>query len=97
MLVADPCRLLGLPLYVCFRGHDATEEVRWATMRRFYRRLFRQAAGIIAELRYLADRLAEIGCPEAKLHVNPSGMDPEQYRPGRPEPGGSSPSAAWSR
>ena len=29
----------------------------------------------------------EIGCPEDRLHVNPSGADPEQYEPGRPEPG----------
>ena len=49
VLISDPCCRLGLPLYVCFRGHDATEEVRWPSMRRFYRRLFRQAAGIIAD------------------------------------------------
>ncbi len=83
----DVCHELGLPLYVYFRGPDATEASRFRSMRRFYRRLFRRADGVFAVSRFIADKLAALGCPEAKLHVNPSGADPAEFRPSLREPG----------
>jgi glycosyltransferase involved in cell wall biosynthesis len=85
--VAEVCAELGLPLFVCFRGHDATLHKRHASLERRYRRLFGQAAGIVAESRFLAGELAAIGCPEALVTVIPSGVDPGRFPPGRPEPG----------
>ncbi|MBP7000675.1 glycosyltransferase [Amaricoccus sp.] len=85
--VMDVCRDLDLPLYVYFRGPDATEASRFPTMRRFYRRLFRQAAGVLAVSRFIADRVVALGCPEAKLHVSPSGADSGQFLPSAREPG----------
>lgn len=86
-MVADVCERLGLPLYVYFRGHDARNHVGHPAIERRYRRLFRQAAGIICVSRYVADQLVEIGCPESLLHVNPSGVLPDKFPPSRAEPG----------
>jgi glycosyltransferase involved in cell wall biosynthesis len=85
--VAEVCEALGLPLVVCFRGHDATLHKRHASMERRYRRLFAQARGIVAESRFIAGELLAIGCPEALVQVIPSGVDPARFPPGRPEPG----------
>jgi colanic acid/amylovoran biosynthesis glycosyltransferase len=71
--VAEVCEALGVPLFVCFRGHDATLHKRYASMERRYCRLFRQARGIVAESRFLAGELFAIGCPEALVNVTPSG------------------------
>jgi colanic acid/amylovoran biosynthesis glycosyltransferase len=86
-MVAEVCHRLGLPLFVYFRGHDATSHRRFAPLRRRYQRMFRTAQGFIAESRFLADEVRSIGCPEARLHVVTSGMDPAQFGPGEPEPG----------
>jgi colanic acid/amylovoran biosynthesis glycosyltransferase len=83
----DVCRELDLPLYVYFRGQDATEVSRFSSMRRFYRRLFHQAEGVFAVSRFIADKLVAMGCPEEKLHINPSGADPDQFKPSVREPG----------
>ena len=86
VLVSDPCRLLGCRFT---SASAATTPPRRCAGRRCAASTAGCSHGrrIIAESRYLADRLVEIGCPEARLHVNPSGADPEQYQPGRPEPG----------
>lgn len=83
----DVCRELDLPLFVYFRGPDATEATRFPSMRRFYRRMFGQVDGVFAVSRFIADKLVALGCQEAKLHVNPSGADPEQFKPSLREPG----------
>ncbi len=86
-LIDDICKQLGIPLYVSFRGHDATKQINFPSLRRRYQRMFGKAAGIFAESRFLADKLVAIGCPERLLHVNPSGTDPDQFRPTSAEPG----------
>ena len=85
--ISEVCARLGLPLYVCFRGHDAVEHKRYPSLLRRYRRMFGQAAGFIAESRFIAREVAAIGCPEAKLTVLASGMDAATYRPAEGEPG----------
>jgi glycosyltransferase involved in cell wall biosynthesis len=87
VVVAEVCAALGLPLFVCFRGHDATLHKRFVSMQRRYRRLFGQARGLVAESRFIAGELLAIGCPEALVEVIPSGVDPARFPPGRPEPG----------
>ena len=85
--IVEVCDRLGLPLFVYFRGHDATIHKRLPSLRRRYRRLFRQAAGFIAVSRFVADEVAAIGCPERLIEVIPSGVDPGRFPPGTPEPG----------
>lgn len=86
-LVAEVCDRLGLPLFVYFRGHDATMHKTSPSMRRRYRRMFGQGAGFFAVSRFVADELVAIGCPADRLAVIPSGVDPDRFRPGSPEPG----------
>jgi len=69
------CKRAGVPLYVHFHGYDATRLARLASVRRHYRRLFRDATGIIAPSRFLANRLVDLGCPVEKVHVSPCGID----------------------
>lgn len=87
VVVMDVCRKLELPLFIYFRGHDASNLLRFYSLRRFYRRMFDQAEAIFAVSRFIADRLVAIGCPEAKLHINPSGADPDQFLPSAREHG----------
>jgi colanic acid/amylovoran biosynthesis glycosyltransferase len=56
------------------------------TRLRRYQELFEHAAGIIAPSRFLANKLAEIGCPPEKLHVSPVGVDPKRFKPGPGDP-----------
>jgi glycosyltransferase involved in cell wall biosynthesis len=75
------CEEAGIPLYVHFHGYDASMLINDPVWRRAYRRVFRVAAGVIAPSRFLAERLASLGCPEAKLHVSACGVDGDQFRP----------------
>lgn len=77
----------GVRLYVHFHGYDATSLPREPHWRREYRRLFRQAAGVIAPSHFILDRLAALGCPRAKLHVSPCGIAPDQFPLSDREPG----------
>ena len=81
------CLRSGVALYAHFHGFDATQLGREPGWRRHYRLLFRDAAGVIAPSRFLAERLRALGCPEAKLHVSPNGIDPNRFSPSSREPG----------
>ncbi len=86
LLLAPACGDAGIPIYVHFHGQDASMLLRKPEIRRHYRRLFRLMAGAIVPCRFLADKLAGIGCPAEKLHVNPCGVDPSRFRPGKRVP-----------
>lgn len=78
-LLRRACARAGVPLYVHFHGFDATKLARKAHWRRHYRRLFRDATGIIVPSEFLAGRLADMGCDRLKLHISPCGIElPEQ-------------------
>jgi glycosyltransferase involved in cell wall biosynthesis len=78
VLLRRACVRAGVLLYVHFHGFDATRLARKGRWRRYYRRLFRDAAGVIVPSKFLASRLLELGCPHDKLHVSPNGIDPSQ-------------------
>ena len=86
-LIFEACAMAEVPLFVCFRGHDATMPERLPSLRRRYRRLFRLASGVVAESRFIAGKLRDLGCPEDKITVLASGMQATSYRPAEPEPG----------
>jgi colanic acid/amylovoran biosynthesis glycosyltransferase len=79
VLFASVCQAANVPLYVHFHGYDASLVLRNAAIARRYRRLFRNAAGIIAPSGSLVERLRAIGCPENLLHVCPHGIDPARF------------------
>ncbi|WP_368074452.1 glycosyltransferase [Antarctobacter heliothermus] len=66
-------------LFVHFHGYDATRLPREAGWRRHYNALFPQVAGVIAPSCFIAERLAEMGCPREKLHVSACGIDPGNF------------------
>jgi colanic acid/amylovoran biosynthesis glycosyltransferase len=64
-------RVLRTPLVASFYGYDATKakyRESWLWRGR-YRRLFRDAAVLIAEGPAMAARLQALGCPSEKVHV----------------------------
>lgn len=85
-LLARTCDEVGIPLYVHFHGYDATSLLKDKWLVRHYKIMFRRAAGVIAPSRFLANRLAKMGCPEDKLHVSGCGVDPTQFSPTSREP-----------
>jgi colanic acid/amylovoran biosynthesis glycosyltransferase len=87
VLMRRSCVQANVPLFVYFRGNDATGLARKPSIRRQYRRLFPAAAGVIATSAFLAERLAAMGCPREKLHVCPSGVDAARFTITAREPG----------
>jgi glycosyltransferase involved in cell wall biosynthesis len=80
-LLAHACQKGGVPLYVHFHGYDASILLQeWWRVRQ-YRSLFRHVSGVIVPSQFLARKLAEIGCPEPKLHVSPYGVDTQIFSP----------------
>lgn len=79
------CRVLrisarsGVKLFVHFHGFDATALPKQSAWRRQYRRLFVSAEGVIAPSQFIANRLADLGCPQSKLHVSPCGIEPDNF------------------
>ncbi len=86
-LLARTCNAIGIPLYVHFHGYDASSLLTDKWLVRHYRAMFGRAAGVIAPSRYLANRLAEIGCPGERLHVSGYGVDPDRFSPSTRIPG----------
>jgi colanic acid/amylovoran biosynthesis glycosyltransferase len=86
-IMTDICRKLDLPLYVFFRGQDASSFMRRRSWQRRYRRMFQSVAGVFCVSQYLADRVVQAGCPEHLIHISPSGVVLEDFPPGTPEPG----------
>lgn len=71
----------GIPLFVYFRGRDATSLLRKRGVRRAYRILFQQATGILAVSRFLLDNLKTAGFSHSNAHVIPSGVDTDVFVP----------------
>jgi colanic acid/amylovoran biosynthesis glycosyltransferase len=86
-LMTDVCKALDIPLYVYFRGNDASSVMRHASTRRSYRRMFKMVSGVFCVSQYLADTIVEIGCPPDRIHVIPSGVLLDSFVPGTPQPG----------
>ncbi|MEM6779846.1 MAG: glycosyltransferase [Planctomycetota bacterium] len=73
------CRLLKGPLLTTFRGYDLTAYPR----RRggaVYRGLFRAGNYFTANSAFLAQRAMELGCPEDKIEVLPTGINLNRFK-----------------
>lgn len=86
VMVADVCRSLGIPLYVYFRGMDASATATRGHMQRRYRKLFAQAKGVFCVSQAIADRVTAMGCPPGLIQVNASGVLVDRFQPGDPDP-----------
>ena len=82
--VLKACQRAAVPLVVHFHGADAS---RHKVLRRYaadYRRMFAQAAAVIAVSRAMERQLTNIGCPPGKLVYLPYGVDCDTFAGARP-------------
>lgn len=62
-------RRLPMPFVVSFHGADVTGAIASGGYRDAREEVFERAAGVACRSRALAERVAELGCPESKLRV----------------------------
>lgn len=67
----DVCKDAGVALVAHFHGYDATDKNTIEAYAQSYQRLFQEAKAIIAVSQKMKIQLVELGCPVAKLIVNP--------------------------
>lgn len=72
----------GLPVFVYFRGYDASSRLRSAGSVQAYQRLMQQVDGVFAVSAFLVENLRRVGVVHPNTHVLPSGTNPELFRPG---------------
>lgn len=77
--VSDACRNVRIPLVAHFHGFDASVTSVIEAHAERYRKMFSQAAAVIAVSRAMERRLLDLGCPEHKLVFNPCGVDTARF------------------
>ncbi|MGE0383618.1 MAG: glycosyltransferase [Gammaproteobacteria bacterium] len=75
-------RRLGLPVVITARGSDINLYTRHALPRAQILAAARRAAAIVAVSTALADAIADLGIPRAKIVVLRNGVDLERFAPG---------------
>jgi len=83
--VTDACRMEQVPLVVHFHGYDASQNEVLAVWRAGYQRMFREAAALVAVSRAMREKLAELGAPPDRVHLNPYGVDCDLFDRATPE------------
>lgn len=86
-IVQNAAARAGIPLFVHFRGKDASSLLAKPGVRAAYRRLFPSLAGVFAVSGALLDNLRARGFEHPNAHVIPSGVDTDAFAPGAKEPG----------
>jgi glycosyltransferase involved in cell wall biosynthesis len=79
VLTVDACKRLNIPLIVYFFGFDASVRSVLEEHAESYRRMFREAAAIIAISRSIRDKLISLGASPDKVRYIPCGVDCEQF------------------
>ena len=79
VLTVDACRSLKIPLIVYFFGYDATVRSVLEEHSQSYRRMFHEAAAIIAVSRSIKRKLVSLGAAPDKVHYIPCGVDCTQF------------------
>lgn len=72
-------QFLKLPLIVHFHGHDASVNNLVNGYKERYQRVFEYASAVVAVSQKMKNDLLEMGCPAAKLILNPYGPNPEFF------------------
>jgi glycosyltransferase involved in cell wall biosynthesis len=82
---------LNIPVFVYFRGIDATGYLRPSRNQSGrvsgYREMFRRIDGVFAVSQFLVDELAQHGLSHPNTHVLPSGVDTSDFPPDEKKPG----------
>jgi colanic acid/amylovoran biosynthesis glycosyltransferase len=84
--IAPVARAHRVPVFVYFRGFDASSKLRSSKAVRAYRRMVTQIDGVFAVSAFLVDNLARVGVSHPNTHVIPSGTNPDLFRPGTKDP-----------
>ncbi len=78
----EAASIANVPIFAHAHGFDATTVAQhdpdWMTA---YLELFDAAEGIFASSKYLAGRVADLGCNPSKILVSPCGIDPGKFSP----------------
>ena len=82
--VLKACRRAAVPLVVHFHGADASRHKILSRYAADYRRMFAQAAAVIAVSRAMERQLLSLGCPSGKLIYLPCGVDCDTFVGARP-------------
>jgi glycosyltransferase involved in cell wall biosynthesis len=85
--IAPLAREAGLPVFVYFRGYDASSRLRSARTVHAYRHLLGSVDGVFAVSAFLVEQLRRAGLEHPNTHVVPSGTDTRRFAPGPKEPG----------
>jgi colanic acid/amylovoran biosynthesis glycosyltransferase len=85
--IAPVARVHGVPVFVYFRGYDASRRLRSARSVAAYRKMAAQVDGFFAVSQFLVDNLARAGVRHPNTHVIPSGTNPRMFQPGVKQPG----------
>ena len=84
VLVREACRASETPLVVCFHGYDATRTALVQRLAAEYRKLFRDAAALVASSRFLAGRLVARGATSDRIFHVAYGIDCKRFQGGEP-------------
>ncbi|SLN17476.1 glycosyltransferase [Roseisalinus antarcticus] len=82
LALAPVAQAMGLPLFVYFRGSDASRDLGRHRVPEAYRRMMPKLAGCFAVAQCLLDGLEAAGVRPTAPRVLPSGADLTQFRPG---------------
>jgi glycosyltransferase involved in cell wall biosynthesis len=85
--IAPLAHAAGLPVFVYFRGYDASSRLRSARTVRAYRHMLAMVDGVFAVSDFLVEQLRRAGLEHRNTHVVPSGTDTRRFAPGAKEPG----------
>jgi glycosyltransferase involved in cell wall biosynthesis len=77
---------LGIPVFVYFRGFDASKRLREPRIVRRYLEAMPRLAGVVSVSQSLLDNLAAHGISHPNSHVIPTGVDTDLFAPGVRDP-----------
>lgn len=77
---------LGIPVFVYFRGVDASKKLRLERVKRRYRAMFPRLAGVVSVSQFLLDNLAAEGMSHPNSAVLPTGVDTSLFVPLEKDP-----------
>lgn len=81
----NACEKANVKLFVHFHGFDASAHETLKQYKQAYQLLFKKAAGIIVVSNDMKTQLLSLGADEEKLHLNPYGVNLNDFTPTNPQ------------
>ncbi|MGV3705925.1 MAG: glycosyltransferase family 4 protein [Arcticibacter sp.] len=80
-MIAEACKLAGVPLVIHFHGADAHHHPTISEYKEAYKQAFAYASTIIGVSNDMISSLRQLGAPQEKLVLNPYGINTERFSP----------------